>query len=102
MTMEYNIIMEVENIQPEKIYNLKEIHDLCLIPWALHYQTLRKIVSDDQIKENVLQAVRQGEGRLVRYTIEGKNIIKYIKRYGPVQMIKVRRHRPWKQKQQKS
>ena len=78
MTMEYNIIMEVENIQHEKIYNLKEIHDLCLIPWALHYQTLRKIVSDDQVKENVLQALR--ERALQKLTVDEMESLGLVER----------------------
>ena len=65
-------------IDPGKEYTLKEVRDLRLIPWAKHYQTLRRIVSGDFLGDNVLKAVRRGEGRLIRYSIKGSNIIRYV------------------------
>ena len=52
-----------------------------MIPWALHYQTLRRIIKDDIEGENLLNAGRYGERRQVRYSIMGKNILKYKKQY---------------------
>ena len=73
--------MQVEAIEPKKEYSLKEIRDLRLIPWAVHYQTLQRIVSRDFIGDNILQAVRRGEGNGMRYEIRGSNIIKYMTKY---------------------
>ena len=68
-------------INPKKEYSLKDIRDGKMIPWALHYQTLRRIISKDFTNGNILQAVRKGEDRQIRYAIRGSNIIKYKKNY---------------------
>ncbi len=84
-----------KEIQPSKEYNLKEIRDLKLIPWALHYQTLRTIISSDLFKENILKAVRIGENNQIRYSIKGRNIIKYIKKYSPYLESTVRKQKQY-------
>jgi hypothetical protein len=61
---------QVEKIQENKVYNLKEIHDLQLIPWAKNYQTLRKIFR-----------FNTGVGRQTRYQIRGSKITKYKEKY---------------------
>ena len=65
-------------INPTKEYNLKQIRDGKFIPWALHYQTLRRIVEED-----LLKAIRTGSvhDRQSRYIITGKDIINYKKQY---------------------
>lgn len=69
------------SINKNKEYNLKEIRDQGLIPWALHYQTLRRIILKDFSGDNILKAELKGEGRLIRYSIRGSRIIKYINNY---------------------
>ena len=69
------------SIKPTKEYNLKEIRDQGLIPWALHHQTLRRIILKDFAGDNIMKAKLKGEGRLIRYSIRGSNIITYINRY---------------------
>jgi len=71
----------LKKIEPQKDYNLRQIRDERLIPWALHYKTLRRIIKDDIEGENLLNAGRYGERRQVRYSIMGKNILKYKKQY---------------------
>jgi len=78
MLTEYTIHMEVENIEPRRRYSLKEVHDLRLIPWAKHYQTLRRIIGAKN-----LEAERKGKGRLTRYEVKGSDIIKYLKQGVP-------------------
>jgi hypothetical protein len=63
-------------IKKDKEYNLKEIRDGKLIPWALHYQTIRKIIEGSSLLANV-----KGVERQRRYTIKGSEIIRYKKQY---------------------
>ena len=72
---------KVGAIKPDKAYSLREIRDEKLIPWALHIQTLRRIINDDLSGENLLQADRKGAGRQTRYIIWGDRIIRYINKY---------------------
>ena len=68
-------------IKPNQEYTLKDMRDGKMIPWALHYQTLRRIIAEDMIGKNILQVIKQREGRQARYTIKGSRIIKYKQNY---------------------
>ena len=68
-------------INPKKEYSLKQIIDERMIPWALHFQTLRKIISNDLKNKNILQAIWIGEKRGIRYRVMGDRIINYKKEY---------------------
>lgn len=98
---EYDRAMEVEAINPNKEYTLKEIRNLRLVPWALHYQTLKKIIVDDFMGENMLQAIRKGEGVRTRYQIRGSRLIKYINQYAQALMRPVQTKKQCQQKQRR-
>ena len=83
--------MITPDINPKKIYNLKELHEQRLIPWAVHYNTLRKIISLDFSNRNILNISRSGKGRQMRYGIRGSNIIKYINYYGGAMTMTARK-----------
>lgn len=83
-TKEYNGSRQVE---PEREYSLKEIREGRLIPWALHYQTLHRIIEEDERGENILGVSQEGKGRQLRYTIKGSSIISYINRYARGLMV---------------
>ena len=90
MLIDYNGSMEVD-IKPEEDYNLKQVHDRGLIPWARHYATLRQIIRDDTEGSNTLKARWSGKDQRTRYTIKGSNLIKYLKDASPHLMRFVRK-----------
>lgn len=71
-------------IKPKRIYTASDIVTGAYFPWARNYRTVLKLIENDMAGENILQAVEEGEGRQRRFQIQGRNIIKYIKKYGPV------------------
>jgi hypothetical protein len=75
----------MENVvDTSKEYTIGDIRKYGVFPWAKHYKTIVKLVRKDMERENILQARITGENQNTRYFIKGKNIIKYIKRYGNV------------------
>ena len=100
MLIDYNGSMEVD-IKPEEDYNLKQVHDRGLIPWARHYATLRQIIRDDTDGSNTLKAKWSGKDQHTRYTIKGSNLIKYLKDASPHMMRFVRKTKQWQSRQKK-
>ena len=86
----------------EKEFNQTEFKMFRLFPWAIDSRTWKKVVRADLSGENLLQAIVKGEGNKARYFIKGKNIIKYINKYGPLMMGKVRKPKKlWKKQKAK-
>ncbi len=77
----------IKRIEPLRDYNLSHIKDEGLFPWAKNIRTVRKIVHQDKVTENVLKAVITGEGRALDYKIKGRNISKFLEKYGPGFML---------------
>lgn len=65
-------------IDPQKYYNLREIHLDGIIPWAKGVKSLRKLVDSDMVNENRLRAIKKGSNTGTRYFIKGENIINYL------------------------
>ena len=78
-----SISKTIRQIEPDKIYNLSHITGQGLFPWARNIRTVRKVVNRDHQTENMLRTVMTGEGRALDYKIKGKNIIKFLEKYGP-------------------
>lgn len=72
----------IRRIDPEKEYNLSHITVEGLFPWVKNIRTVRKIVQRDTKGENMLKTSMTGEGRALDYRIKGKNIIKFLEKYG--------------------
>lgn len=84
MIIDMQELIETLAGDPKREYAIADVKRMGLIPWARNYRTLQKIVVQDFFGENVLEARIEGEGRQVRYLMKGANIIKFIKRYGPM------------------
>lgn len=79
----------IMKIDPQKDYNLSTITAEEIFPWAKNIRTVRKIVRRDYSEENMLKSLITGEGRALDYKIKGKNIIRFIERYGEGLMMSV-------------
>lgn len=77
----------IKRIEPDRDYNLSHIKDEGLFPWVRNIRTVRRIVHQDKATENVLKAVITGEGRALDYKIKGRNISKFLEKYGPGFML---------------
>ena len=72
----------IKRIETEREYNIKKIKEEALFPWTKDIRTIRKIVHKDYWGENMLKALVTGVGRALEYKIKGKNIIKFLEKYG--------------------
>lgn len=71
-------------------FSSQEIRTQGLFPWARNDRTIVKLIERDTTSgENILRARIEGEGRQRRYFIKGRQIIKYIEKYGPALMVRV-------------
>ncbi len=68
-----------------------------LFPWAIDSRTWVKLIKADMFGENILKTRIEGEKYSTKYLIKGKNIIKYINKYGALMMGKIRESK-WQQK----
>lgn len=93
--------VELLKENPEKEFSQAEFRTFRLFPWAVDSRTWGKIIKADMFGENILKTRIEGEGYTTRYLIKGKNIIKYINKYGPLMMGKVRKPKQntWQKKQ---
>lgn len=73
----------IKKIDPNADYGLQDIQVKGLLPWARDIRTIRKYITADIAKENILKAKTEGSGRLLRYHIKGRNLITFIEVYGP-------------------
>lgn len=73
----------INRVEPAKEYNLSNIRDEALFPWAKDIRTIRKIVKRDGTDKNILKCATTGTGRALDYKIKGKNIILFLELYGP-------------------
>ncbi len=78
-------------IKPKQSYGPADITRMGTFPWARDHRTIVKQIEQDRAGENLLQAVVTGEGKQRRYEIEGKNLIKYLKKYAVVLMSTARK-----------
>lgn len=76
---------------PKREYTIEEIRELRLIPWARDVRTIRKIILLDSKGEKLLAAKITGKDSQRRYLVRGAQIIKYLKKYGPVLMHTARK-----------
>jgi len=56
------------------------------MPWAKHHRTVLKLINTDSENKNILKVKRTENG----YYIQSRNLIRYIKKYGPALMGMVR------------
>ena len=82
MTTNGTIEEIVKTIKPKQIYAPADLVRMGTFPWARDHRTIVKLIERDRSGENLLQANIEGEGRGLRYQIEGKNIIKFLNKYG--------------------
>lgn len=76
---------------PKREYTIEEISELQLIPWARNARTLRSIILQDSKGEKILDATITGRDTQRRYLVKGSQIIKYLRKYGPVLMHTARK-----------
>lgn len=92
-----NIIPTVKNVvdllhkTKNTEYTVQGIREANIFPWARNERTIARIIRQDMKEGNELCARIEGEGNGRRYFVKGKNIIKYIERYGPVLMRTIRK-----------
>lgn len=77
----------LKRIEPARDYNLSQIRDEGIFPWTRYVKTIRRIVQLDRANENVLKASITGESRGLEYKIKGRNISKFLEKYGPGFML---------------
>lgn len=65
-------------------------------PWAKDTRTWKRVITNDMFGENILKTRIEGEGHTSRYFIKGKNIIKYLNKYGSLKMSEIRNPNKWK------
>lgn len=71
---------------PNKTFTLSEIASMQLMPWARDSRTIRKLIERDFEGANLLNATVKGVGGQRRYTMQAKDIRKYLQTYGPALM----------------
>ena len=78
----------IKKVDPTREYNLSQIRDEGIFPWARNIRTIRKLVKQDYWGGNFLKARIGGENKYgVEYSIRGRDIIKFLKEYGPGLMM---------------
>lgn len=82
-----SIINAIKKVDPEREYNLSNIIGEEIFPWVKSIKTVRRIVKRDIESENLLKTRVTGSGRGLVYKIKGKNIIKFLEKYGSGLMI---------------
>lgn len=78
-------------LKPKHLYSVTEIKRAGLIPWARDHRTIIKIIEQDAEGAHLLNAKVEGTGRQLRYTIEGKNLKRYLTKTAPLLMHAVRK-----------
>jgi len=78
-------------IKPKQMYSVRDLETMGTFPWAKDNRTIIKLVEQDMVTDNLLQAVKTGSGRQTRYQMQGANINKYIKKYGAILMATARK-----------
>lgn len=74
----------IQALKPKHQYTLMEIARDGIIPWARDHRTIIKLIENDANGAQLLAANVTGAGRQRRYTIEGKNLKKYLTRTAPL------------------
>lgn len=82
-------VVETLKRSPKREYTIEEIAGMQLIPWARDPRTIRRIILIDS--KGDLDATVSGKGTQRRYLVKGSNIIKYLRKYGPVLMHTTRK-----------
>lgn len=83
MVIDMSIRTAIKSVDPDREYNLTHIKREGLFPWAIDVRTIRKAVKRDFWGENLLKAEISGTGKGADYKIKGRNIIKFLEKYGP-------------------
>lgn len=73
-------------VEPKRTYTATEIKELGLLPWARDTRVIARILSSGLIKAKV-----SGTLTHKRYLVKGKDLVEYIKKYGPVLMHTARK-----------
>jgi len=95
--------MSNTKVNPNKKYTATEIKRLGLLPWAKDSRTIAKILDSGVLKAKI-QKPDASKVTQKRYQVLGKDIIIYIKTYGPALMltVKTKKYGERKQKGKKS
>lgn len=77
----YSGDMRKERIDPEKMYNLRELLDVGVfsVKRITSHNGLKSLIYEDRQSENLLQTEITGQGRGKDYKIKGSNIIQFLK-----------------------
>lgn len=84
-------VVETLKRSPKREYTIEEIAGMQLIPWARDPRTIRRIILIDSKGAKDLAAEITGKATQRRYLVKGSNIIKYLRKYGPVLMHTTRK-----------
>lgn len=63
----------------QKYLSLKALVQSQQIPWVTSYNTIKKWVTQDMKRDNILKVLKVDTGGNTRYYIKPKNVKKYIK-----------------------
>lgn len=99
--------VELLKENPDKEFSQAEFRKYRLFPWAIDSRTWGKVIKADMFGENILKTRIEGSGYETKYFIKGKNITKYLNKYGSLMMGQVRQSKwqtknPRKKKSQSS
>jgi len=73
----------VAKVESREEYDIQGLARSGAFWWIRDHRVVRKVVLADAGWENILQARITGDGRGKRYLIQGRNVKKFIHRYGP-------------------
>ena len=80
-------------INPKREYSAHEIIQEKIFPWATRYSTLKLLIGRDMNGDNILETQITGVvGTGQRYSIKGKNINRFLKKYGSYLGAKPKQH----------
>lgn len=73
----------MSSVRPKETYGITELARTGVFWWIKDHRAYRNTILTDRNWENILEADMKGEGKGKRYEIKGRNISRFIKRYGP-------------------
>ena len=71
------------DIKPTKKYTISKLMEMGIFWWIKSRLMYMNILKEDKRVQDILKPKKIGVGNGARYTIEGKNIIKFFRVYGP-------------------
>lgn len=87
-----NIETLKQNIKLDEIYNISQMREIKVFWWTNSHRSYRRIIQRDRNGENLLKSEVSGSDTKKEYKIKGRNIIKFLMRYGEGLAMQSRSH----------